>query len=398
MGCTAGSGHAGSPCAIARASGRTSRNPRSICALGGSEIGGTPFDFNVDLRPRRTYRTHADGTTEEFGSHRLYSLMGAWNGGPVRIAAGRQANPSLGPVSLFDGVLAEYRTGRVAAGLFAGTEPDPTDYTFDDVTRDYGVYAQGTSAPAAKTRWWVYGGYLASTTDGEINRDTGYVSGRLQRGGFSGYLYQQVDVNRGWRKTAEGTSVTWSGSYLSLRYRWTSGFSVQGGLDNRRNVLVYRDFVTPQTNFDDEYRQGYWGGLEWRPQRWLVGIEARSSSSDSAGSAEAYTLSLGALGMTSVGLDVRLRATHYTGPWVEGDLAALSVSLDLGSHVRLDVHGEGRDETILTMFDESTRVTSIGAGLEAQAGRRTFVTAAYDRTSGGDEDNDQLYTGLTFRF
>jgi len=365
----------------------------------GTQVGGAPLDFDIDFRPRRTYRTLVDGSSDDSSSNRLYSLYGAWRPGAFRVAAGRQRSPSLGPIALLDGVVGEYRRPRFAAGVFGGTEPDPLDWSYDGATQDYGAFVEGSSAPGAETRWWLNGGALTSTTEGEINRDLVYVAGRLSRARFHGYLLQEIDVNRGWRKDAEGDSFTWSGSYVALRWQAARAWSLNAGYDDRRNVRLYRDLVTPATEFDDAHRQGYWGGVDWRPgAHWLVAADGRSSSGGDAGTADAYSLRVGALGLTSVGLDVTLRGTHYTGPYLDGDLATLNVGLDLGRLVHVDVHGGVRDETANDLFQESTTVDWLGAALDVLAWRHGFATLAWDRTTGGEEDNDQLYASLSYRF
>jgi hypothetical protein len=365
----------------------------------GTQVGGAPLDFEVDLRPRRTYRTRFDGSTDDTSSNRVYSLLAAWRPGSFRLAAGRQMTPALGPIALLDGFLGEWRKPRWALGAFAGTEPEPVDWSYDSTTRDYGIFVEGTSAPGARTRWWLNGGALSSSSEGEINRDLVYVSGRLAAGGLHAFLLQQIDVNRGWRKEAEGQSLTRSGSYLALRVQASRAWSFQAGFDDRRDVRLFRDLETPATEFDDAYRRGIWGGADWRPgKHWLIGADGRSSSGGDAGSADSYSLRLGLVSVTRSGLDATLRATHYGGSFIDGDLVALGVSSDLGSRVRLDLHGGVREETENDLLELQTTVDWFGLEAQVLAMRHVFVTLAWDRTTGGDEDNDQIYTSASWRF
>jgi hypothetical protein len=367
--------------------------------LTGTQVGGAPFDFNVDLRPRRTYRTLADGSSEDTSSNRIYQLHGAWRPGPFRLVLGRQSSPSVAPLSVFDGALFEYRVARFAVGGFVGTEPDPQSWDYSSDVRDTGVFFETGSAPGAATRWSLGGGAVSSTEESEINRDFLYVSGRLVSGRFSGYLLQQVDYNRGWREEAEDSTFTRSGTYLSLRWQASSSVNLYGGWDSRRSVRLYRDLETPVTEFDDEYREGYWGGAQWLGAgRWLVGANLRHSGGGGAGSADSYTLNLGALGLTRASLDLRLRATHYTGPLIEGDLAALSASFDAGRRARLEIHGGIRDERDSDFFSESETIGWAGLSGDLLLLRNLWATLSYDRTSGGEENNDQIYSSLSWRF
>lgn len=367
--------------------------------LTGNQVGGAPVDFLVDLRPRRTYRNFADGTSTDTSSNRVYQLYGAWRPGPLRFVLGRQSSPSVAPFSLYDGLLVEYRVPRFAVGGFYGSEPDPEDWSYSSDVKDAGVFVETGSAPGAPTRWSLGLGAVSSTQESEVNRDFVYLSARLVHRGFSGTFLQETDYNRGWRKEAEESSFTRSGSYLALRWQAARAWSLFGGWDSRRDIRLYRDFVTPVTEFDDAYRQGYWGGAQWIGNgRWLVGADARFSRGGSAGSADSYTMNLGALSLTRVDLDVRLRGTHYTGPYVDGDLASLSVSLDAGESVRLEAHGGVRDEQDSGSFDESRTVDWVGVGADFLIHRHLWATVSYDRTTGGEEDNDQAYASISWRF
>ena len=66
-----------------------------------------------------------------------------------------------------------------ATGVVAGSEPDPVDFSYSSDTKDYGLFAEGSSAAGAVTRWQVHGGAISSSTGGEINRDWVYLTGRL---------------------------------------------------------------------------------------------------------------------------------------------------------------------------------------------------------------------------
>lgn len=367
--------------------------------LAGTEVGGAPVDLAIDARTRRTYRTPSGGATVDEGRTRLYQASVAWRPGSFRVAAGRQTAPTLAVVTLFDGLVGEYRGRGWTAGLLAGSQPDPESYAPSGDVRQYGAYARYDAAASAATRWGIGFGAISSTEDGETNRDLAYVEARLTRDRVWLYVQQQVDVNRGWRKDAEGESFTPSATFAVVRARPADAWSLEAGYDSRRNVRLYRDIITPVTDFDDATRQGYWLGGSWRPRnRWLVGVDGRRATGGEAGTADTLTLRLGATNLSAQAIDVRFRGTGYEGPYVEGIIAELSASMNWGTRVRGEGHGGWRQDTDLRGFDLKTDVTWIGFGVEALLGRHVFGSVAYDRTSGGDEDNDQAYFAVSWRF
>jgi hypothetical protein len=184
-----------------------------------------------------------------------------------------------------------------------------------------------------------------------------------------------------------------------LHFRPTAAWSVDGGYDSRRNVLLYPNLVTPVTTFDAATRQGYWLGGSWRPRgRWLVGLDGRRSTGGTAGTATSYTLPLGALNMTADQIDVQLRGTSYTGPSLDGYLAALSGAINLGPRLRLDLHGGLRHDDYLLSAAETVTINWLGMTLDLIIGRSMYFNLSYDRTSGGEQDNDQGYAAFSWRF
>ncbi len=380
--------------------GRDFNQPSLNVRLTGTQVGGAPVDFEIDARPRRTYVSAGNGLDSETEtSNRIYGLNLAWRPGPFRLSFGRQMSPSLAPLSLFDGVLAEYASAHFGAGVFDGTQPDPATFHFASDVKEYGFFLEGHGAPTDKVRWWLNGGGASSTENGEINRDFAWLSARLGFKGFLAFLTQEADVNRGWRKEAEGSSLTNSGTFASLRWQSAKAWSVDAGYDGRRNVRLYRDLVTPVTQFDDAMRQGYWAGVEWRPGgHGLVGVHARRSTGGTAGTATSYTLDAGAIRLTRVGLDVRARGTKYDGPYVDGRLASLNVGLDATATLHVGVHGGTRKDTDTLAGGAETTVNWAGLDLDWVVGRHVLLLASYDRSSGTEEATDQAFAGVSWRF
>jgi len=367
--------------------------------LDGTQIGGAPVDLSVDVRAQRTYRTPPVGSQINDSQTRVYRMSASWRPGPMRLTFGRQFSPSLSVVSLFDGVLAEYRQGRWGAGVMAGTQPDATYGTSSDV-HEYGAFFEFGSTPGNQDRWRLTSGVIGSYSHGEINREFLYVQGSYNNRIVSTYLTQEVDVNRGWRKTAEGSSFSGTSTFAFVRVRPMASFSFDGGYDNRRNIRLYRDFVTPETEFDDAHRQGFWGGAEWRPrERFFVGFNGRRSSGGSSGTADSYTAIGGVRNLIGAwGLDASLRATRYTSDFVDGTLFSVSAGARIGAWGQWEVHGGSRNETDPNGFAPDRTITWEGVDFDILLGRQWFGLLSYERTSGGGEDNDQIYAGLSFRF
>lgn len=369
--------------------------------LVGNEVGGSAFDFAVDLRSRRTYRTHSDGETSNSGETRAYRLNVAWRnpGSPFRVAAGRQMSSNFSSVSLFDGVLVEYLKPRTSVGVFAGSQPDPGTYDFSTDIMEYGTYVQWREAPGSSLRFSLAGGAIASYASGTNNREYMFFRSQISAHRFYGYASQEIDWNRGWKSEVEGSSLSFTSTYVNLRYQPDPRYTVYAGYDNRRRVRLYRDRETPESEFDDSYRQGLLAGGDARVIRPLrVGLHVTQQVGEPAGNARSYTLSLNAVLPEPTVLDVTTRTTRYLGPWAEGWLNSLSLGHGFGSRLDVALYGGIRNETRTLALETQDDITWWGLNLDLNLSRGWYLLLTAERTNGAEEDNDQIYTNLSYRF
>jgi hypothetical protein len=369
--------------------------------LAGTRLGGSDFDLAVDLRSRRTYRTHTDGETSDYGQTRAYRLSAAWQrpGSSLRVAAGRQMSPKFASVSLFDGLLVEYLKPRTSFGVFAGSQPDPVTYGFSSEIMEYGAYAQWRERPGSSLHWSLAGGAIASYASGTSNREYLFFRAQTSAHRFYGYASQEIDWNRGWKSQVEATSLSLTSTYLNLRYQIDPRFSVYGGYDNRRRVRLYRDRETRESEFDDSYRQGLLGGVDARVLRPLrMGLGVSHQVGEPAGNARSYTLSLNWLVSHPTVLELATRHTRYLGPWVEGWLNSFSLSHGFGSRLDAGLYGGIRSETRNLAIATTEDITWWGMSLDLGLARGWYLLITGERTNGAEEDNSQIYTNLSYRF
>jgi hypothetical protein len=380
--------------------GRLSQ-PSLDLRLDGQALGGTPLGIVLDLRTRRTSSIRPDGSSVVDGRTRAYQAALFFNpvGSPFRVTAGRQLSPSLASLTLLDGALAELRRPRWGLGLFAGSEPDPVSFDYSSDVRDYGGYLQLHSPPGSASQWSTTLGAIGSYEAGLANREFAYLQTAVTGRRFSLYATQEVDYYRPWKQAMGEPSLSFSSSYASLRVELSRALSVNGGVDNRRNVRLYRDAVTPETAFDDAFRRGVWGGLSLRlGQRGRVGMDARSSSGGSLGRTLSYTLSLSADRLGPLDLGLRSRTTRYDGPRQSGWLQSLTVGVSPAAALHVDLNGGLRIEQDPLADPVDVHVTWFGADVDLSLARGWYLLLSGTHEAGGFESNDQLYGGLSFRF
>jgi hypothetical protein len=191
-----------------------------------------------------------------------------------------------------------------------------------------------------------------------------------------------------------------------MQLRPAEPLTLSAGFDTRRNVRLWRDLVSPETEFDDRFRQGVWGSASLRAGA-HVRLSADVRSSDGGGSSSSRATAFGGTvavdRITRAMFSVHARSTRYRSPWLEGWLnsVALSVSPWTG-RIRLEaesgVRAERAQPGIAVSTSDASRMYWLGINTEAALGRSWYVLLTTTRETGGWESTHQMYASLSWRF
>jgi len=363
---------------------------------GGSE--SSPVAVGLDVRGRQTLRTSSAGESHRDAEARVYRAAATWRrpDGVASFTAGRLASPALATVSLFDGGLFETGTGRWKAGAFAGTQPEPVHMGWSGRVSEYGAYVEARPIGAPARRWQAGLGAVTSYDGGSSNRDFLFAQGFYRDRRVSGSWLQEADILRPWKRVAGEPGFSLTSTFLSSQLQLAPAFALQGGYDNRRNVRLWRDRVTPETEFDDRYRQGVWAGgvarLDW-------GLMLAGDRRWNRGSGEDATVTSGTVDLRAR----RLRALSLRGRWSEfrsdlseSRLMAGSLGVSPTALSRFEV-SLGRRTSALAQSTPDAPVRWWGASADLTFGRRWFLDASFEVARGDQERNSQVYAGLSRR-
>lgn len=364
--------------------------------LRGDNLGNGPYSVHVDVRTRRTYRTRSNGSSETDGRTRVYRLSAARDvaSGGGKISLGRQTYGALSSVGIFDGALAQMTRGRLTAGAFAGTQPDAANQGYSTEIAELGIFSLWQERKLALS-----GGAVASYASGNLNREYLFFRQRITKNRFLGFASEEIDVNRGWKADAGEPAISLSNILVSLRYRLGDRWALSSGYDNRRNIRLYRNRISPETEFDDAYRQGWSTGLRYRPlSRLTVDLKQRHSGGATSGASDSYTVSLRANRLSPLSIALGSRNTLYHSPSVDGRLHSVNAGSSFGTkhHIRLELGLREEDRTIGEKSHNST--VWYGADLDLAVGRMIYFLLSMETTRSDVEENTQVYSSLTYRF
>jgi hypothetical protein len=311
---------------------------------------------------------------------------------------GRQSSAVLSTISLFDGVLAEFAGDRVSAGVFSGTQPEPSRMTFSGDIVENGAYLELHQKPQQARRWSSAVGAVTSVHTGEPNRDFLFAQASWMSKGFMGWLTQEVDWNRGWKRGAGESALTPTSTFLSARVPFGERVALNSGFDNRRNVRLYRDRETPETAFDDHYRQGAWAGLSLQPSsRLRVSGEMRRNDGGESDRATSWSASAEAWRLTALQITLRARTSRYDGNTQDSQLHSFGLGLDPrpGWHSEL---GGGLRVTDDALSLGTEREQWESASLDVSLARRWYANASVEHNHGDAGSTWQPFAGLSVRF
>jgi hypothetical protein len=351
--------------------------------------------LSVDMRARHTYRAE-----ESVDRTRVYRLLGEW-GRPAlgpRLVVGRQVASSFASVSLFDGALAEWRSHRWSTGAFTGTQPDPVHYGFSTQTREHGAYIEWREHPSGGSRWQLTMAGIGSYENATVSREYLALQGRVTTRRLYAYVIQEIDFNRSWKAAMGEPRLSLTSILAQARVRLNEVWSVDAGFDNRRNVRLYRDRTTPETEFDDSYRQGMWMGVGARvAARTHVGLRARRAGGGSIGEASSMTATLSSDVPRLTALRLRARGTLYRNAPSQGWLASVSPSFDLTSRIRAGVtFGRRFEEGRLT--DRRDQLDWFSTEFDLSLSYAWVWAGAAEWSNGTNERNTQYTSSLVYRF
>jgi len=382
--------------------------PSADVRIDGVRVAGSPLGITIDARGRRTVATRADtvGARVDSRTHVYQMAVSLATPGGGRIAVGRQFSEAFANVSLYDGISVEVSRQHLGTGVFAGTQPAPSTMGYASDVREFGTYVQARNATAGQ-RWALTLGAIGSYHAKDPNREFAFGQVSVSSSRVSLLATQEVDYNRGWKVAAGERTVQPTSTFLSAQVRPTNGFTIYGGFDSRRNVRLWRDLENPETEFDDRFRQGVWGGASLRAGT-HVRLSADVRSSDGGGTtggratAAGATVAVDRVGWSLLGL--RARSTRYTSPWLEGWLQSGSMAISpLNGQLRLELEGGLRQETnrpgvSVTGMPGDNRVRWLALDTEIALGRSWYLVVTGTRETGGWSPVTQGYGSFSWRF
>jgi hypothetical protein len=227
-------------------------------------------DLSFSMYGRTSYDVSENYSRWGIGSrsrNRLYEMAFSYHPAEgVGGDAGRIVSQFAGGMGQLDGAQVYMKTGELAFGVLAGTQPDYTTSGFDftqqrgsafiNLTFNEKDYANRKSLTAA------YGRQLH---EGRFDRDFLYTQVSAQFGSeISFYENSEIDLHTLSNETAaSGFSLT--NTFVSLSYTPMDWVTMTGGFDASRSIYLFDSMKSiADSLLDRELREGFRGSLSLR--------------------------------------------------------------------------------------------------------------------------------------
>jgi hypothetical protein len=239
-------------------------------------------------------------------------------------------------------------------------------------------------------------GAITSYEAGAVSRDFAFAHAGIIDERIALTITQELDVNTGWKLDAGEPAIAPTSTYVSALARLRRSLAVRAGYDNRRAVRLYRDRLTPETEFDDSYRQGAWTGvsLELGPHARLDG-EARLHRR-SGDDGHALTLAAEGRRLTALHAAPRLRISTFESNQTRSRIHAIGVGIDPTAWSHVDVSGGARFTSDGGGPEEQTPWQNVDLELALPGRWFLSISSEWTHESAGDSRQDFALLSVSF--
>jgi len=366
-----------------------------------TRIAGTYWNLSGYWRGRLNSNSFSGTQTIQDMINRTYHLSMTYDNPGSRLVAGfgRMYLPWAVSLDTIDGGYVGARLGHGSTmGVFAGSTPDPTSWSYNPDRRIGGLFVNFEGGSFDSFRYSSTSGIGLSTIKGKLDRPfVFFENGIYYKRYVSVYDTLQADSPAGNQAvTAPGPGI--GRNFLTVRFQPHERIEFDANYNYFRDLPTFDPSLIGTTLLDKYLFQGFSAGvrLEVLKQIWLyTNLGRRSRSGDPTSSLnQLYGLTFGRIPW------VRLRAdAHYTrfnSSFGSGFYESVSLSRSLSDSFRLEVLG-GK-QSYSSPLSTNTSTNFLTSNIEMNVGFHYFMQGGYTVSRGVTQNYDQWLFTLGYRF
>jgi len=380
------------------------QQPSLLLDLGVGNALGSQHDLTIRMRSRRNIRNGAVGSPAQTDwDNRIYEFSLSYGppGSLFSYQLGRIHSNRFSGMGYIDGGMVSYRANeQIAVGVFGGTQPDRQFANVNPDELKGGIFASYDRGSFRSNRVSATLAFVGQYVNQNISREFAYqqITATVMR---KLYLYQsaEININRGWRRDAAGSSLQLSNVLINLQYDITKSLNASIGYDNRQDVHTWENRSTPDSLFNDYRREGFRTGLNMRlPENLRLSLNGNLLSNGVTNSSSRfYSAALSTSDVLKTRIAAVVRVAAFDNPLNNGIQGSIGASkyflnkLNLGASL-------GRSQYSIGVTNQD--VVSDWAQLDASYlfAKRWYTSASAEIHRGDDINADRLFLDIGVRF
>ncbi|HWX91451.1 MAG TPA: AMIN domain-containing protein [Terriglobales bacterium] len=383
------------------ASGGSNSNIGLIARLDMTRIGGTYWNASGYWRGQLNANSYQGTQTLQDVINRTYHLAMTYDNPHSAWVAGfgRMYLPWATSLDTIDGGYFGRRMGHGSTvGVFAGSTPDPSSYSYNPDRRIGGVFVNFEGGSYDDFRFTSTSGIGISTIKWQIDRPfVFFENGVSYKRYVSVYDSLQADSPAGNTvATAPGAGI--GRNFLTVRFQPHERIELDANYNYFRDVPTFDPNLISTTLLDKYLFQGFSAGmrLEVIKQLWLYAQLGRSSRSGdpTASLNELYGVTLGRVPWVKIRADAHY--SRFNSSFGSGYYESVSLSRSLSDSFRLEVLG-GK-QNFSSAYSSNSNTHYVTSNLEMNMGLHYFFQGGYTFSRGVIQNYDQWMFTLGYRF
>ncbi len=389
---------------ISQSGGLTSNQIGVVMRADMRRIGGTYWNFTGYWRGRLTSQgsgTSVAPITLTDLINRTYHL-GFYYENPhssMSIGIGRLYLPWAPSLNTLDGAYFGRKiTRHLTSGVFAGSTPDPTSWSYNPNQHIAGAFVNYETGDFEHLRWISTAGLAMTSIGWNLAREFSFFENTLSYGhNISAYNSMQADASR---TTPDGktynTGVTQS--FSTVRYQPLKRITFSLNHNYFRNLPTFDPNLIGTGLLDQYLFQGLSGGVRvempWKTTLYTTIGRSKTNTDASQSWNELFGIAFGDLFKTGFRVDVHY--SKFNSSFGSGNYKSISVSKDLRENLRIEVlSGLQSFISPLTSNTNSRFVTGL---MDWTLGPRYFMEAGFTWNTGTSLNYEQWTVTFGYRF
>jgi|SRR5579871_2953231 hypothetical protein len=370
-------------------------------------IGGTYWNFAGYWRGNLTASSSGTSTNNPTTLtdliNRTYHLSFTYDNpySPVRIGVGRLFLPWAPSLSTIDGAYFARRVSRtMTAGVFGGSTPDPTSWSYNPDQRIVGAFVNYEKGDFNTARYFFTAGVAATTIQWRVARQFAFFENTFSWKRYLTFFNSlQADEARTSPLPNGGSNPTGvSQSYTSLRIQPLSRVSFGLNHNYFRNLPTFDPRLIGTGLLDQYLFQGFSGDVRVElPKRIAVyaSLGKSKASTDQKGSLnQGYGINFGRLWFSGLSADVHY--SQFDSSFGKGHYESFSLIKSLGDSLRVQLIGG--HQSFLSPLSTNTNSNFVNLSGDWNIGPRYFFETNYGWYHGTTMQYTQWSSVFGYRF